>query len=87
VCVEKGSEFYLRKLRRDTIVLIPKKVQVKHRIRARSAQASGSLRIYQLRLKSERLLLQRVHKVERIKYIKVFERLSQGVCARVLFET
>jgi hypothetical protein len=49
VCVDEGSEFYLRKLRRDTIVLIPAEVQEKHRGRARSAQAVGSLRTYQLR--------------------------------------
>jgi hypothetical protein len=50
VCVDKESEFYLRKLRRDIVVLIPAEVKVKHRGHARSAQAVGSLRTYQLRL-------------------------------------
>jgi hypothetical protein len=30
VCVDKGSEFYLIKLKKDTVVLIPAKLQVKH---------------------------------------------------------
>jgi hypothetical protein len=37
VCVNEDSEFYLRKIRRDTIVLIPVEVWVKHRGSARSA--------------------------------------------------
>ena len=49
VCVDKGSEFHLRKLRRDIVVLIPVEVKLDHRSHARSAQAVGSLRNYQLR--------------------------------------
>jgi hypothetical protein len=45
VCFGKGSEFYLRKLRRDTIVLIPAEVQVKHISHARCAQASRTLEV------------------------------------------
>jgi hypothetical protein len=48
---------------------------VKHKSRARCAQASRGLRTYQLRLKGERLLLQKVHRVESSntqKYLKVF---------------
>jgi hypothetical protein len=64
VCVDKGSEFYLRKLRRDTIVLILVEVQVKHKSRERCAQAGRDLRIYRLRLKDEGRMLQRVHRVK-----------------------
>jgi hypothetical protein len=39
VC-EKGSEFYLRKLKKDTVVLIPAEVKVKHRICARCVKAN-----------------------------------------------
>jgi hypothetical protein len=35
----------------------------------------------------EGLLLQEVHRVERIKYLEVFESLPQGVHAGVLLET
>jgi hypothetical protein len=49
VCIEKGSEFYLRKLRRDTVVLVPVEVQKEHRGRTRSSQAIGSLRTYHLK--------------------------------------
>jgi hypothetical protein len=37
---DKGSEFYLRNLRKDTIFLIPAEMQVKHRSSARCAQAN-----------------------------------------------
>jgi hypothetical protein len=43
---------------RYIIVLIPTEVQSYHKSRARSAQADGSLRLYQPRRKVEELLLQ-----------------------------
>jgi hypothetical protein len=52
--------------------------------RARCAQASWGLRTYQLRLKGEGLLLQRVHRVEESNNQELFERLLQGVRAGVL---
>jgi hypothetical protein len=71
--------FYLSKLRKDTVVLILAEVQVKHRSRARCAQASRGLRTYQLRLKGEGLLLQKVHGVEESNSQKLFGRFPQGV--------
>jgi hypothetical protein len=64
VCIDRGSEFYLRKIRRDTIVLIPAEVQEKQEAVQGVHRLVKSLRTYQLRLRIEGLLLQGVHRVE-----------------------
>jgi hypothetical protein len=54
----------LCKLRRDNTVLILAEVQVKHRSHAKCALAEKSLRVCNLSETVERLLSQRVHRVE-----------------------
>jgi hypothetical protein len=83
VCIDKDSKFYLRKLRRDTVVLIPVEVQEKHRSHARSAQAVGSLRTYQLREGLKDYCCRECTESKN-QIPEVFERFSQGVRAGVL---
>jgi hypothetical protein len=78
------QSFYLWKLRRDNIVLILAEVQVKHRSRARCAQADKDLRTLSKVRVVEGLLSQELHKVNQFKYLGVFEEVLQGVRAGVI---
>ena len=64
---------YLWKIRRDTIVLIPVEVYVRNKSHARCAQAGWKLRSYQPRGELKDCCCRKVHKVERTKYLEVFE--------------
>ena len=63
----RGSEFYLRKIRRDTIVLIPVEVQVKHRVVQGVRKTIEALDFINLEGILRGPLLQRVHRVENLK--------------------
>jgi hypothetical protein len=60
---------HLYKLRRDNLVLILIEVQVEHMSCARSAQVEKNLRVCNLREIIERMLSQRVHRVEEVQIL------------------
>jgi hypothetical protein len=74
----------LCKLRRDNTILILAEVQDKNRSCARCAQAEKSLRVRKLRELLERLLLQRVHRVEEFNTWKYSRISARSVCRSLL---